>query len=104
MSGDQGGTPFESGDILRKGRSLQFQAHLPTGLPADFEIKWRIVNTGEEAAKARALRGTFYGSERRFYRTESTAYTGVHWVEAFIINTRNRICVGRSERFFVVIQ
>jgi hypothetical protein len=100
----QGGIPFDSGDILQKGRSLQYEARLSTGLPADFEIKWRVVNTGEEAAKARALRGKFYSSERRFYRTESTAYTGVHWVEAFIINTRNQGCVGRSERFFVVIQ
>jgi SMODS domain-containing protein/adenylyl/guanylyl cyclase-like protein with sensor domain len=100
----QSSTPFESGEILQKGRSLQFQAHLPAGLPNGFEIRWRVVNTGEEAAKARALRGKFYSSERRIYRTESTAYTGVHWVEAFIINTRNGTCVGRSERFFVVIQ
>jgi hypothetical protein len=100
----QGGAPFESGDILQKGRSLQFEAHLPTGLPNSFEIKWRVVNTGEEAGRARALRGKFYSSERRFYRTESTAYTGVHWVEAFIVNTRNQTCAGRSERFFVVIQ
>ena len=100
----QGGISFETGDILEKGRSLQFEAHLPAGLPNGFEIKWRVVNTGEEAATARALRGKFYSSDRRFYRTESTAYTGVHWVEAFIVNNRNRTCVGRSERFFVVIQ
>jgi hypothetical protein len=100
----QGGIPFASSDILQKGRSLQFQAHLPTGLPDGFEIKWRVVNTGEEAAKARQLRGTFYPSERRFYRSETSRYTGIHWVEAFIVNTRNRTCVGRSERFFVVIQ
>jgi hypothetical protein len=100
------GVPFESADILQKSRSLQFQAHVPAGLPNGFEIKWRVVNTGEEAAKARGLRGKFYSSDRehRLRRTESTAYTGVHWVEAFIINTRNQTCVGRSERFFVVIQ
>jgi hypothetical protein len=74
------------------------------GLPDGFEIKWCVVNTGEEAAKARQLRGMFYSSERRFYRNETSRYTGVHWVEAFIVNTRNRSCVGRSERFFVVIQ
>ena len=78
--------------------------HVPSGLPNGYEIRWRVVNTGEEAVRARQLRGTFYHSYDRIYRDEPTKYTGVHWVEAFIVNMRNRTCVGRSERFFVVIQ
>lgn len=100
----QNGILFASGEVLQKGRSLEFRAHIPTGLPDGFEVKWRVVNTGEEAARARQLRGIFYSSERRIYRTETTRYTGVHWVEAFMVNKRNRSCVGRSERFFVVVQ
>jgi hypothetical protein len=89
---------------LAKERWLRFDAHVPTGLPQGFEVWWRVVNTGEEAAQLEGLRGRFYKSEERTIRWERTRYTGVHWVESFVVNTRNSLCVGRSERFFVVIE
>jgi hypothetical protein len=35
-----GGVPFASGEILQKGQPLEFRAHVPTGLPHEFEIRW----------------------------------------------------------------
>jgi hypothetical protein len=95
----------ESGNILQKSRSLQFRARLPLpGLPSDFIVKWRVVNTGEEAVRNNSLRGDFYDCMEPGIRWETTLYRGVHWVEAFLIKKANRHCVGKSERFFVVIE
>jgi uncharacterized CHY-type Zn-finger protein len=95
---------LESGTVMQKHRSIRFEAHLFLGLPRDFFVKWRVVNTGEEAARANRLRGTFYGEGDGKMHWESTLYTGVHWVEAFVVNRRDNKCVGQSQRFFVVIE
>jgi hypothetical protein len=97
---------IQSGDIVGKSRWLHFVAKLPTGLPSEYVVKWRVVNTGEEAYEDNGLRGAFYDSDdkARGDRWESTKYTGVHWVEAFIINKRNNRYMGKSEPFFVVIE
>ncbi|MDE2200817.1 MAG: hypothetical protein KGJ41_17540, partial [Rhodospirillales bacterium] len=98
---------FESGDVLPKGRELLFEAVTATGLPFpsnDYDVRWRVVNTDREAAQAKGLRGGYYKSDRPGVRWESTAYHGAHWVEAFVIRKRDNVCVGHSDRFFVVIE
>lgn len=98
---------FESGDVQPKGRELLFEAVTATGLPFpsnDYDVRWRVVNTDREAAQAKGLRGGFYKSDRPGVRWESTAYHGAHWVEAFVIRKRDNVCVGHSDRFFVVIE
>jgi len=94
---------FDSGTILPRGIWLHFTARVSSGTPQGWKIKWRIVNSGEEAAHHNGLRGGFEDSGLDGSRWEQTAYLGAHWVEAFLINTRNGTCAGRSERFFVVI-
>ena len=94
---------FESGTVLPKGVWLNFTAHVPSGVPQGWKIKWRVVNSGEEAARENGLRGGFEDSGVDGSRWEQTSYLGAHWVEAFLINTRNGSCAGRSDRFFVVI-
>ena len=87
---------------VRKGVSLKFQ--VITNTPKPYMVKWQVVNTGAEAKAASQLRGDFYDcnldSERT--RVESTAYSGVHWVEAFII--KDGICVARSGRKYVRVR
>jgi len=70
---------------------------------AGYDVRWRVVNTDQEAARAGGLRGGFYKSDRPGARWESTAYHGAHLVEAFVIRKRDNVCVGQSDRFFVVI-
>ena len=64
---------------------------------ADYDVRWRVVNTDQEAAQARGLRGGFYKSDAPGARWESTAYHGAHWVEAFVIRKRDDI-LYRPER------
>jgi hypothetical protein len=92
-----------SGQVLPKGIWLQFVAEVPSGMPRGWRIKWRVVNSGEEALAHMALRGRFEDSASDGSRWEATSYLGAHWVEAFLINTRNCSYAGKSDRFFVVI-
>jgi len=95
---------LDSGTVISKNRSIRFDAYLQGGLPRTFFVKWRVVNTGEEAVEANGLRGDFYEGDSDTVRWESTLYTGVHWVEAFVVNQRTNTCMGKSERFFIVIE
>ncbi len=89
---------------LSKGLSLEYTAI--TNTPGDYDIQWQVVNTGSEAERANQLRGEFYPSsganKSGFYRKESTRYTGMHWVEAFVV--KDKVCVARSDEFVIYIK
>lgn len=86
---------------LPKHVSLIFEAS--TNVPKPYKVFWQVVNTGEEAQRAGQLRGDFYDSNKAGRsRTESTKYTGMHWVECFVV--KDNTCVARSGEFVVNIQ
>jgi hypothetical protein len=96
-----------SGQVLPADRHVRFEAVGGTGVPftgKDHDVQWQVVNTDRSAGFAKALRGGFYPSKPRSVRWERTEYRGIHWVEAFLIRKRTGACVGRSGRFFVVIE
>jgi hypothetical protein len=96
-----------SGSPLAKGSEILFEALSSTGVlisGRDFDVQWRVVNTDRDAYYANALRGGFYRSQKAGCRWESTLYRGIHWVEAFLVRRRDGLCVGKSNRFFVVIE
>lgn len=101
--------PLESGQIVPKSREILFEAVNAIGSPfqaADYVVWWRVVNTDDEAARnVKQLRGGFYASEAGpGRRWETTQYHGVHWVEAFVVRKRDDVCIGQSDRFFVVVE
>jgi hypothetical protein len=69
-------------------------------------ITQQVVNTGQEAANVGQLRGEISTqsntSSDEIYRTESTSYTGDHWVEGFVI--KDRVCVARTGEFVVSVR
>ena len=81
-------------DPVSKHLWLRFK--VKTNAPLPYEVRWQVTNTGYEATEARQLRGDFYESDNGVdgIRWESTAYSGTHLVEAFII--KDGICVARS--------
>jgi hypothetical protein len=96
-----------SGTIVAKRREIQFRALQANGLPFpsnEYVVHWRVVNTDTEAAQRNQLRGGFYRSDAPGVRWESTLYRGAHWVEAFVVLRRTRTVIGKSDRFFVVIE
>ena len=95
---------FKSGQILLKGKDLKFK--LNTNVPAPFDVYWQVVNTGQEAANVGQLRGEISPqsntSSDEIYRTESTSYTGDHWVEGFVI--KDQRCVAKTGEFVISIR
>jgi len=88
---------------LPKHCSLRFEAQ--TNIPWPYKVYWQVVNTGYEAKIASCLRGGFYEGiieKGGRVREESTLYTGMHWIECFII--KNGVCVARSGEFVVNIE
>ncbi len=85
---------------LEKGYSLHFRAF--TGVKPPYRVMWQIVNTGVEAANANCMRGTFESSDEGTHgKRESTAYTGSHSVQCFII--KKGACVAKSKEFIINI-
>ena len=67
-------------------------------------IVWQIVNTGNEALFSRCLRGGFEQSNKgENSRKESTSYTGKHYVQCYVIDSRGN-CVARSKEFFINVK
>jgi hypothetical protein len=86
-----------------KGYAIRFEAR--TNLAMPYEIKWQVVNTGIEAARAGhdQLRGGFNDGDGPMgtVRWEKTSFRGTHWVEAFVVKAG--VCVARSGRVQVRI-
>lgn len=84
-------------------KKLWLRFAVRTNVPAPYVVHWQVVNTGQEAQAARQLRGDFYLSEENApcVRWETTSYSGVHWVEAFVV--KDGACVARSGRKYVAV-
>lgn len=89
---------------LPKFHSLRFYAE--TNLEGPYQVYWQIVNTGDEAKRAECLRGEIKMSPTAgrggLELTEQTAYTGMHWVECFIV--KNGILRARSGPYEVSVE
>lgn len=94
-------TAVSDGETIPKHASLTF--HAETDVPAPYRVYWQVVNTGDEARRARSLRGGFDEGtivERgRLTRRESALYSGVHSIECFIV--KSGACVASSGPFLV---
>lgn len=91
---------FSSGAELPPHHWLKYRA------VGEFEphhrIYWQVVNTGSHAREWDKLRGNL--EEGAVIHWEPSLFTGVHWIECFIIDSRNNTCVGRSGPFYVVFK
>ncbi len=91
---------INSGDPLNKGMHLKFRAKYFSN--KKYHIKWQVTNTGIEARNC--LRGDFYNSDDGMsnIRTELTSYTGIHYVQCFVISNGN--CIAKSREFIVNVK
>lgn len=76
--------PLRNLRVVGKDRSIMFT--LVTDTPQPYEIRWKVRNSGEEAARANGLRGKIEVGNRPPNRhRESTLYRGTHYIEAYVI-------------------
>jgi hypothetical protein len=87
---------------ISKNLWIKFVAETTT--PRPYKVYWKVVNTGVEARQANQLRGTIFpdSSSLGNVRWERSAYTGTHWVEAYIV--KDGYCVATTERKYVLIK
>lgn len=82
--------PRPLGSRVDRNRTLEFTVQ--TDAPEEYEVHWKVVNRGSEAANAGNLRGDIFLDGR--VHTETTLYRGTHTVEAYIV--RGRVVVARA--------
>jgi len=95
---------IRSGDnALPKGCDLRFRAK--TNVSKPYQVFWRTLNTGADAAADGQLRGDINDQQTQeggLVRKESTRYSGSHSVECFIV--KDGYLAARSGEFVVNIE
>lgn len=101
---DQEGTNLGAlpNDMTPLDKGLWLRLELDGDVGFGYDLYWQVVNTGEEAASARGLRGEIFKGNK--IRWETTSYQGLHWVECYLVNRKKKICTGRSGRYYVKIK
>lgn len=73
-------------------RALRLPRHLKLlfnvvfcDVPEPFEIKWKVLNQGEQAMERDMIRGTILDDDGSRRREESTDFFGNHYVECYAI-------------------
>lgn len=84
---------------LPKGWKVRFYIDV-SAIPNPKNVLWQVVNTGKEAQKAGDLRGQIHDDQGNNQKDEHTKYSGVHYINCFII--KDNRCIAK-DRFFVKI-
>ncbi|MCL4439381.1 MAG: nucleotidyltransferase [Firmicutes bacterium] len=76
-----------------------------TDVPQPYKVFWQVVNTGYQAKQLNQLRGGIFSANNDgsigLAHSETTRYTGMHWIECFIV--KDGVCVAKSGEFVVNI-
>jgi len=82
-----------------KERSLLFKV-VKKNVQEPFDVYWKVRNHGSEAAQLGQLRGQIYPDEGQRQRSETTRYTGHHYVECYIV--KDGVCVARAHEPVII--
>jgi hypothetical protein len=85
-------------------KKLWIKFVVETNAPRPYKVYWKVVNNGEEARAAAQLRGKIFedSSSQGNVLWEHTAFSGTHWVEAYIV--KDGVCVGISPEKYVMVR
>ena len=91
--------PMRLRDMLRKHIFLRPQKQLTftvtsTTVPEPYELRWKVLNRGQEAERRNQVRGQIFPSTKRNRHEERTLFRGDHYVECYAI--RDGVVVARA--------
>jgi hypothetical protein len=91
---------FRDGDIrtlgaVPKHRTLRFR--VTTDAPAPYRVLWKVRNRGDEAERVGGLRGELIPDDGTMRRTESTLYSGRHYVEVYVVKGNEVVATDHHE-------
>ena len=78
---------------LRARKTLKFRV-THNGVPRPYSMKWKVLNTGDEAERRDCIRGNIVSDSGHESIQESTNFKGEHMVECYII--KDGVVVARS--------
>lgn len=89
--------PVRRGQMLAKGHSLKFQ--MSTDTPHPYSVYWKVRNRGKEASDLGAvgLRGQLMPDQGHQTRRESTRYTGLHYIDAYVVKNGRVVAADRHQ-------
>lgn len=79
--------------LLLPNKELDF-AITECSVPGPYDVRWKVLNQGEEAERRNKLRGQVVPSNRSTGRHERTAFRGDHLVECYVV--KDGIVVARD--------
>lgn len=87
--------------LLKTEKNLKFRV-VDCNVDSPYELKWKVLNRGDEAERRDAIRGQIVESSHPNARHEQTSFRGEHIVECFVVKdeivvARDRIDVPISE-------
>lgn len=80
---------------LPKNRTIRFR--VTTDAPAPYQVMWKVRNRGDEATRVGDLRGELIPDDGRQQRTETTMYSGRHYVEVYVVKDGRVVATDHHE-------
>lgn len=80
--------------LLKKHKKLLFSVR-GNSVPSPFSVLWKVRNFGDEAQRAKGLRGEISHDRGRNEKEERTQYYGEHYVECYVV--KDGVCVARTQ-------
>ncbi|GEB97025.1 nucleotide-binding domain-containing protein [Corynebacterium flavescens] len=84
---------LQTRSLLLANKDLDFSI-AECGVPVPYEVRWKVLNRGEDAERRNKIRGQIIDSNRADVRHEQTEFQGDHLVECYVL--QNRIVVARD--------
>lgn len=87
---------LQARSLLRPNKELDF-AITECNVPGPYDVRWKVLNQGDEAERRNRIRGQIVASNRTSGRHERTEFRGDHLVECYIVKDGSVVARDRID-------